>query len=88
MYEVALSLSREARQFFEGADAGMQRRLDRCFDSLKVDPYHHPNIKRLKGDWSGANRYRVGDYRVIYRVDTAAKLVKILIIANRREVYE
>jgi mRNA interferase RelE/StbE len=37
---------------------------------------------------SGLLRYRVGDWRVVYRVDQAAKQVNVLFIAHRREVYE
>ncbi|MBI4483146.1 MAG: type II toxin-antitoxin system RelE/ParE family toxin [Acidobacteria bacterium] len=30
---------------------------------------------------------RVGDYRLVYKVDTAAKLVVIQYVRHRREVY-
>ena len=43
--------------------------------------------KKLKGhkdQW----RVRVGDWRVVYIIDDAAKLISITRIAHRREVYE
>jgi len=67
MYEVFLT--REARRFYEEAEASLVRRLNRCFQYLKENPYEHPNIKRLKGPLSGYFRYRVGDWRVVYSVD-------------------
>jgi mRNA interferase RelE/StbE len=42
----------------------------------------------LKGDRFGEFwRYRIGDYRVIARIDDAAALILVLRIGHRREVY-
>jgi mRNA interferase RelE/StbE len=84
----AVTLSREARRFYEAAEASLQRKLDRCFDVLKITPRHHPNVKRLKGRLSELYRYRVGDYRVVYQIEDAAVVVAVLTIAHRRDVYE
>jgi len=85
MYSV--ELSRDARRYFERADASLQRRLDRCFDRLKVEPHFGGNIKPLKGKLAGHFRYRVGDHRVIYRIDERGRTVNVLKIAHRREAY-
>jgi mRNA interferase RelE/StbE len=42
----------------------------------------------LTGDWSGFYRLRVGDYRVIYRLDHDNRLILVEIIGHRREVYD
>ncbi len=84
-YSVILSF--DAQEFFEEGSAALQRKLDRCFEMLKTDPYSHPNIKQLKGDLAGYYRYRVGDYRVVYYIDEEQKQVVVTIIAHRREVY-
>ena len=86
MFSVALS--RDAKRFFKRADATLQRRLDRCFDRLKVEPHSGGNIKPLKGNLAGRYRYRVGDYRVVYQVDDQQQTVHVLKIAHRSEVYE
>ena len=62
MYEIRLT--RDARTFYEAADKVLAKRLNRCFDQLRQDPYAHPNIRRLKGPLDGQWRYRVGDWRV------------------------
>ena len=46
------------------------------------------NVKRLAGDWAGYFRYRVGDWRVIYRIEDDQSLVYAAVIAHRREVYD
>ena len=86
MYEVVLSP--EAEAFYADADRPLARRLARCFAQLERDPHRHSNIRRLTGEFAGMSRYRVGDWRVLYRTDDAASRVVVLVIAHRREVYE
>jgi mRNA interferase RelE/StbE len=86
MYSV--SLSDQAKTFFEEATAALQKRLDRCFDQLKQTPYRHSHIKPLKGKLAGYYRYRVGDYRVIYRVEAMTRQVLINVIVQRGKAYE
>jgi mRNA interferase RelE/StbE len=81
-------LGPKAKRFFEDADAGLQRRLDRCLDLLKVSPRQHPRVKALKGPLAGYWRFRVGDYRILYRVDDKAATVWVDKIAHRSKVYE
>jgi mRNA interferase RelE/StbE len=86
MFEVILSP--EAQDFFAVADRPLARKLARCFMQLEQDPRRHNNIKRLTGKFSDKFRYRIGDWRVLYRIDDANARVLVLAIAHRREVYE
>jgi mRNA interferase RelE/StbE len=86
MFEVILSP--EAQAFFAAADQPLAKKLARCFEQLEREPHRHNNVKRLSGKFKGLARYRLGDWRVIYRVDDAAQSVAVLTIANRGEVYE
>ena len=86
MYRV--ELSRDSKRFFNRANASLQRRMDRCFDQLKIEPHEGGSIKPLTANLTGLYRYRVGDYRVIYRIDEQEKLVLVLKIAHRSEAYE
>ena len=85
-YLVAISV--DAQAFFESSPASLQKKLDRCFDILKVSPRNYPNIKSLKGSLSGYYRYRVGDYRVIYEIDDNLNQVTVILIAHRGKIYE
>jgi len=86
MYDV--NLSPEAQRFYSQADPPLARKLARCFILLEHDPRRHNNIKRLTGQLVGRWRYRMGDWRVVYRIDERAKRVNVLVIAHRSEVYE
>jgi mRNA interferase RelE/StbE len=83
-----LFLARPAQRFFEHADAGLQRRLDRCFAQLRLDPRALPSIRALKGRYAGCLRHRIGDYRVVYRVNDTEREVIVEVIAHRREAYD
>lgn len=80
-------LTDKARRFYESASAALQRKLDRCFDVLAQSPREHPNIKPLRGPLKGRYRYRLGDYRVVYRIDDENVLVVVLVIVHRSDAY-
>ena len=86
MFEVILSP--EVQEYFKAADRPLAKKLARCFEQLQREPRRHNNIKRLTGKFGGLVRYRIGDWRVIYRIEDGAKRVLVLSVANRREVYE
>ncbi len=85
MFEV--QLTRDAHKFYQAADAPLVSKLNRSFDQLRRNPYKHPNIKRLKGPLAGYWRYRVGDWRVVYRVEKDNRIVVVILVAHRREAY-
>ena len=86
MYRVLLSS--EATKVYRKANTALAKKLARCFERIEESPRFHPNIKALKGDYSGYYRYRVGDYRVVYSIDESTKIVNIIVIAHRSRVYE
>lgn len=86
MFEVILSP--DARSFYAKADAPLAKKLARGFKKLEAEPRRHNNAKPLKGDFAGYWRFRVGDWRVIYRIDDPSGTVLVLTIAHRRDVYE
>ena len=86
MFEVVLSP--EAQQFFASVQRPLASKLARCFAQLEREPRRHSSIRRLSGDFAGLLRYRVGDWRVIYRIIDATRQVHVLIIAHRRDIYD
>lgn len=43
--------------------------------------------KALTGDWAGHWRYRIGDYRVIARIEDGRMVIVVIALGHRREVY-
>ena len=64
-----VQLTDEATTHYQSLDANMTRRVDNAMDTLGRNPLFGPNIVKLKGQYAGLYRYRVGRYRIIYRID-------------------
>jgi mRNA interferase RelE/StbE len=45
---------------------------------LKVNPYFGSNIKKLKGVYKELYRFRIGDYRIFYKIDEQESIIFIL----------
>lgn len=86
MFEIILSP--DARAFYAKADSPLAKKLGRAFERLEDDPRTTNNAKPLKGDLAGYWRYRVGDWRIVYRISDAEQTVLVTVIAHRRDVYE
>jgi mRNA interferase RelE/StbE len=78
-------LSSAARAFGK-LTSDVQRRLRPHIDALAENP-RPPGAKALQGTERGYLRIRVGDYRVVYRVEDDRLLVVVVRISHRKEVY-
>ena len=66
----------------------LRRKLDRLvYPQIKEEPFFGNNIKKLKGNFSNTWRYRMGKFRLFYKVDRAEQIVFILTIENRKDAY-
>ncbi|MGH2358048.1 MAG: type II toxin-antitoxin system RelE family toxin [Candidatus Limnocylindria bacterium] len=83
MYAVEL-LPSAAKQL-EVLDRSIQRRVARKIEQLAGEP-RGPGSVKLRGAediW----RLRVGDYRILYRIEDARLIVLVIRIGHRRDVY-
>jgi mRNA interferase RelE/StbE len=81
-----LEIKQSAQKELDALDDALFTRMDRKILALAANP-RPAGCKKLKG-YRDQWRVRVGDWRVLYIIDDAAKLVTITRIAHRREVYE
>jgi mRNA interferase RelE/StbE len=63
--------------------ARIKKAIESC---LTVDPISLG--KPLRYSFAGHRRIRVGDYRIVYRIDPDKMLVTIVFIKHRKEVYK
>jgi mRNA interferase RelE/StbE len=82
----SVEIKRSAQKELDALDDPVFIRIDRRILALADSP-RPPGCKKLKG-YKDQWRIRVGDWRVVYIVDDAARLVSITRIAHRSEVYE
>ena len=59
--------------------------VDYVYPILRSNPFFGPNIKRLKGDYSDFYWFRVGQYRIFYKISRETITVYIISIENRKD---
>lgn len=64
----------------------VQVRIGRAIDGLGSDP-RPSGAKTLQGDGKRL-RIRIGDYRVIYRLEDDRLVVLVVKVGHRREIYK
>lgn len=60
---------------------------DYVYPQLRDNPFFGTNIKKLKGEFEGLYRYRVGKYRIFYKIVNDKTLVIMLDIDDRKDAY-
>lgn len=80
----SVELARDAKKELARLPGAVQKRIARVLLSLESDPFPS-GCKKLKNrdGW----RVRVGDYRILYFADKAARRIVVGVIAHRRKVY-
>lgn len=61
-----------------------RQRIEAKIASLATDPRPHDCTKLAGAD---AYRVRVGDYRIVYDVADAVRIVTVIHVGHRREIY-
>ncbi len=87
--EWSFALSKDFDKALANLDKSMKVRI---FDAIMdlVDAPVTPRgdtIKRLSGNFEGCWRYRIGDYRLLYRADVNSKTVTLLNFLSRSSAY-
>ena len=83
-------LPSKVENFIRRLDRGIQARINSSFEYICNSPFQHENpttIKKLRGKKKGFYRYRVGAIRFIYRVDRSNRLIRIVQIDNRGDIF-
>ncbi len=73
-----------AAKDFHALEGIISSRIVKAFERLVEDPVLG---KPLQGPYHGLRSYRVGDYRLVYKVETEIRMILIYRIGHRRDVY-
>ena len=57
------------------------------YPMLRKNPYFGSNIKKLKGNYKDLYRFRIGDYRLFYKISEDTVIVFIVDIEARKDTY-
>ena len=81
----AIELRPAARRDLKNLPPDVQKRIGRKIDSLADDP-RPPGVEKLSGG-EDDYRVRVGDYRILYKIQDEVLLIVIVRVKHRREAY-
>jgi mRNA interferase RelE/StbE len=84
--EYRIVLARSAERELLSLPGSVEARVAVAIDSLAQEP-RPSGVKKLKGT-SDLWRIRVGDYRIVYRIDDRKHEVDISHIRHRKDVYK
>ncbi len=63
-------------------------RVNEALDNIIKNPFEHTHTKKLKGEFEGSYRYRLGSLRIVYSVNPEKNIVFIEAIGARGDVYK
>jgi mRNA interferase RelE/StbE len=76
-------IQKKAKKFIDKLPQNEKLRVVKAIESLP----NGENVKKLKG-YSDLLRLRVGDYRIIYKVNNGELIVLVIDVGNRGEIYK
>ena len=84
MMSYSVTVQRRAQKQIARFPTNVRDRIESALRALAGNP-RPPGCRRLRGEegW----RLRVGDYRIIYEIDDEERVVTVLQVGHRRDVY-
>jgi mRNA interferase RelE/StbE len=81
-------LTSQAERAYTHLGSVTRERVDRVFEQLEQGNFRHRNIRALRGQYAGSLRYRLGNWRIVFRVDYGSQLVWVEAITTRGGAYK
>jgi mRNA interferase RelE/StbE len=92
---MAIKFRKNAIKFLEKANLEDTEKIQEKISQLlafveeqAIIPFTELDIKKMKGDWEGFYRLRIGKIRIVFTVNTQSGEVEIFTIATRGDVYK
>lgn len=84
---MTVKYSKKALKFMSRLDSKSVSRIRSAVAGLTAEP-PKGDIKAMQGCGNGSFRLRLGDWRIIYRVDHGEQALFIIEIGNRGDIYK
>jgi len=79
---------KRAVKYYESLDDKTATRINKAIDRISENPHEGQSIKKLSGRLEGKYRYKIGDLRIIYRINESGKTVLIEAVGPRGDIYK
>ena len=80
-----LDISPRAERRFKKFPKNYKEAIKEAIETIKEEPF---SGKPLSHELTGQFSYKVGVYRIIYRINEKDKLVQIITVGHRETIYE
>ena len=89
LYDFQVAQTKEFKKNIKRLDSKIYAKIKNIvYPQLKKNPFYGTNIKKLKGEYEGVYRYRLGNYRLFYIIDNEKVIVIITTIFHRQNAYK
>ena len=85
MYQI--NITKHALKEISSLPNKVSKQISLTIDDLAENP-RPTGCKKLKGEKEYLWRVRVGDYRIIYKIEDVVKVVEIRKVGHRKDIYE
>jgi mRNA interferase RelE/StbE len=92
---MAIKFRKNAIKFLEKANLEDAEKIQEKISQLlyfveeqAIIPFTELDIKKMKGEWEGFYRLRIGKIRIVFTVNTQSGEVEIFTIGARGDVYK
>ncbi|MEA5511376.1 type II toxin-antitoxin system RelE/ParE family toxin [Crocosphaera sp. UHCC 0190] len=92
---MTLKFRKNAVKFLESLDEKTREKIRQkikilvySVDHQAIIPFNDLDIKKMKGNWEGFYRLRIGTIRVIFTVDLTSGNIEVYRIGFRGDVYQ
>ena len=89
MYDFKIAETKEFQKNIKRFDTKIYTKIKKIvYPQLKKNPFYGTNIKKLKADFEGVYRYRIGNYRLFYIIDNDKVIIIVTTIFHRQNSYK
>lgn len=84
MYQITITQS--ALKELKQLQKPVVQKIEKLISGLAINP-RPVGVKKLKGNNENIYRVRSGDFRVVYAIEDAVRIVEIRKIGHRKDIY-
>jgi mRNA interferase RelE/StbE len=89
LYDFNIAETKEFNKNIQKLDIKIYNKIKNIvYPQLKKNPFYGTNIKKLKGEFEGVYRYRLGNYRLFYVINNDKIIVIVTTIHHRQNAYK
>jgi mRNA interferase RelE/StbE len=89
LYDFKIAETKEFKKNIKKIDKSIYNKIKNIvYPQLRKNPFFGANIKKLKGEFDGVYRYRVGNYRLFYVIENDKVLVIVTSISHKQSAYD